>query len=348
MKKRIYILISGRVQGVFFRATAKRIGDNHGLVGFARNLRDGRVEIQAEGEESGLRALLDWCYRGSLLSNVDSLSFEWQEVNENELFNKFEILRDDKNLIVDQVHAITNLGRHVLNRVDKSVEIIASKLPKHLVIIPDGNRRWAKERGLFSWQGHKEGLERTKELLKSVEKKGINYVTFWCFSTENWSRSTDEVNWLMNVFTKAVKDLGKELIKSKTSFRHLGRKDRLDKNLVKGLIELEEKTKQFQGKTFALALDYGGRDEILRAVNKINETDIVNEENMTNAMDTAGLPDPDLIIRTSGEQRLSGMFPWQGTYAELYFTPLHFPDFTSDQLNLALADYANRQRRFGN
>lgn len=347
MKKQVRILISGRVQGVFFRANAKRVADSYGLVGFTKNLRDGRVEIVGQGKENALRALLDWCYRGSLLAHVDSLSIEWQEVDSINQYRKFTIERDETNIIADKIHALTNLGRRVLNRVDKAVEKNEINLPKHIVIIPDGNRRWAKERGLASWQGHKKGLDRTKEILKTANEMGIKYITMWGFSTENWDRPKEEVSWLMEAFTKAIKDLGKDLIENQTSFRHLGRKDRLDKELAKNISELEEKTKHFIGKTFSIALDYGGRDEIVRAANKALENGEVNEKNMTESMDTAGIPDPDLIIRTSGEQRLSGMFPWQSTYAELYFTPLHFPDFSSDQFKLALADYSSRERRFG-
>ncbi|HEY4493149.1 MAG TPA: polyprenyl diphosphate synthase [Candidatus Paceibacterota bacterium] len=352
-EKRLHILVTGRVQGVFYRASAKRVADQHGLTGFAKNLPDGRVEIMAEGSEAGLRALLDWCYRGSLLANVDSLFFEWQEMSDTPLHqgsagHGFEISREDGSLIVDQVHALTNLGRRVLNKVDKKVEQAVLKVPKHVVIIPDGNRRWARERGLLPWEGHKEGMERTKELLKAAPTMGVTHMTFWGFSTENWSRPAEEVGWLMSAFTRAVKELGKELIKNKTAFRHLGRKDRLDPKLLTSLTDLENKTAHFKDKTFSMALDYGGRDEIARAISKLDKQNKpTNEQTISEALDTVGLPDPDLIIRTSGEQRLSGIMPWQGTYAELYFTPLHFPDFTADQLALALADYGNRQRRFG-
>ncbi|HEY4483003.1 MAG TPA: polyprenyl diphosphate synthase [Candidatus Paceibacterota bacterium] len=349
MDKRLEIFVSGRVQGVFYRASAKRVADSCGLVGFARNLPNGKVEIVAEatgdGGEAALRKLLDWCYRGSLLAHVDGLSFNWSEATGE--FDKFQVSRDDGSMVVDQVHALTNLGRRVLNRVDRKVEKTILKIPKHVVIIPDGNRRWAKERGLMVWQGHKEGIERTKELLKFIKDTEVEHITFWGFSTENWTRSADEVAWLMKAFTQAVKDLGKELVKDKISFRHLGRKDRLDPKLASGLADLEKQTAQFAGKTFSMALDYGGRDEIIRAAQKASKNGGVSEESINEALDTAGLPDPDLIIRTSGEQRLSGMMPWQGVYAELYFTPLHFPDFTPDQMQLALAEYGNRNRTFG-
>lgn len=348
MSKRLEIFVSGRVQGVFYRATAKRIADTHGLTGYARNLADGRVEIVAEGEEAGLRALLDWCYRGSLLAHVDGLAFNWQDSRGE--FTAFDISREKGNLVLDQVKAFTNLGRRVLNRVDRTVERKVDQvqnLPRHIVIIPDGNRRWAKERGLPSWKGHAEGLERTKEILNTAYKQGVENMSFWGFSTENWSRSSDEVSWLMGAFKKAVQSLGKDLHKNKIAFRHLGRKDRLDPELAGALDKLEQETEQYKGRTFSMALDYGGRDELIRATNSIDKESEITEDDMTAALDTAGLPDPDLIIRTSGEQRLSGIMPWQGTYAELYFTPLHYPDFTPDQFALALADYNQRSRRFG-
>lgn len=345
MTKRIHILASGRVQGVFFRASAKRVADTHGLTGYARNLQDGQVEIIAEGDESGLRALLDWCYRGSLLANVDGLSFDWQEATGE--YTTFQVSRNDGSLIVDQVHAMTNLGRRVLNRVDRKVEEVIHKVPQHVVIIPDGNRHWAKEHGEPFWKGYQEGMERTKELLRVGSNAGIPHMTLWGFSTENWSRPKEEVEWLMKAFTEAVSDLRSELLSNNISFRHLGRKDRLSRELAQELSNLERETAHFNGKTFSMALDYGGRDEIVRAAQKASEQGILDDKSFSLALDTVGLPDPDLIIRTSGEQRLSGIMPWQGVYAELYFTPLHFPDFTADQFRIALADYAGRQRRFG-
>ena len=363
MDKRLEILVSGRVQGVFYRASAKRVADSCGLVGYARNLPDGKVEIVAEatgdGGEAALRRLLDWCYRGSLLAHVDGLSFSWSEATGEfgPLAGGFQISRDDGSMVVDQVHALTNLGRRVLNRVDRKVEKAVfnppSGGPKHVVIIPDGNRRWAKERGQNARDGHSEGLKRFQELVRGLESGGVEYLTFWAFSTENWKRATDEVAFIMSAVRKTIKELRQELIEKKVRFRHIGRKDRLDKDMAQDLLRLENETANFAGKNVTIALDYGGRDEILRAVNKMNKVksngngEEVTEEQLSSALDTQGLPDPDLIIRTSGEQRLSGMMPWQGVYAELYFTPLHFPDFTPDQMQLALAEYANRNRTFG-
>jgi len=346
VRKRLHIVVSGRVQGVFFRTTVKRIADARLLVGFVKNLSDGRVEIVAEGEEASLRALLDWCYRGSLLAHVDSLSFVWELATNR--FDSFAIPREDGSLIVDKVHALAQLGRHVLVPARKPTETIAPQAPRHVVIIPDGNRRWAKERGLEPWEGHGVGMERTKELIQIAPEAGVSHMTFWGFSTENWSRPAREVKWLMETFAKALTGLGGELIKNGVSFRHLGRKDRLHSAFARGIADLEQRTSTFKDKTFSIALDYGGRDELLRAFAKVSKTDqSPNEESISSVLDTAGLPDPDLIIRTSGEQRLSGIMPWQGVYAELYFTPVHFPDFTVSEFQLALADYSSRQRRFG-
>lgn len=343
-QKRVRISVSGRVQGVFFRATAKRIAGVHGLVGYAKNLPDGRVEIVAEGSEPGLRALVDWCYRGSLLAHTTALSYEWESATGE--FTEFEIMRDGS-LLKDQFHALTNLGNRALRRADREIAETFLNPPKHIVIIPDGNRRWAEERGLQPWEGYQQGAQRIRELSKVVEQAGIECVTFWGFSTDNWSRSPEQVDWLMKSFARELEDLRGRLVKSKVAFRHLGRKDRLDANLLGVLARLEDETRRFTGKTVAIALDYGGRDELVRALRKAVGSDGVTEADVTEALDTAGMPDPDLIIRTSGEQRLSGMMPWQGVHAELYFTALHFPDFTTQQLSFALADYANRQRRFG-
>ena len=340
------------MQGVFFRASAKRVAEEHGVTGYAKNLPDGKVEIVAEGSVAALRKLLDWCYRGSVLAHVDSLAFDWLPASGE--YERFEVIMDEGGFVSDKIHALTNLSRRVLDRVDKKVDKLVDvkdqvkSIPKHVVIIPDGNRRWAKERGLQAWQGHQEGVRRTKELLKSANKHGLSHMTFWCFSTENWSRSKDEVTWLMSTFVKLVRELGSSLVKEKIGFRHLGRKDRISKDLLKELQNVEEKTAQFTDRKFALALDYGGRDEITRAVAKLNKLNKpTDEQSISEELDTSGFPDPDLIIRTSGEQRISGMMPWQGVYSELYFTPVHFPDFTDTEFAYALEEYAARNRRFG-
>lgn len=226
-----------------------------------------------------------------------------------------------------------------------------STLPKHIALIPDGNRRWAKQHNLPSLEGHRQGMQRIQELLQHCQKLDIPVFTVWGFSSENWSRQEQEKNYLFTLFTKAVQQFGHDLIKQQVRFHHLGRQDRLPAQLIKTITNLEQKTATFDQHHFNIALDYGGRDEILRAIQKLAATGTnlahITEDQLSAYLDTAGQPDVDLVIRTSGEQRTSGYLPWQTTYAEYYFSPLYLPDFTPAHLDQALEDYANRQRRFG-
>lgn len=337
--KRLTITASGRVQGVFFRSSVKSFADSRKLFGYTKNFSGNGIEIVAEGEENDLRKLLDWCYRGSLLSRVDALAFQWSD-EPTSSFTSFTIDRDGHSLLYDQARSL----KHLYKNIAGSIDIV----PKHLVIIPDGNRRWATDRNMAPWQGHREGMQRTIQLLKDIRKYGIRYCTLWGFSTENWSRDPAEVKKLMWIFQKTISDLRKEAHKNKISFHHFGRKDRLPASLAKKIDDLESETKDYDDYHLGLALDYGGRDELLRAIEKIQlEGGKVSETRLTEVLDTKNFPDPDLMIRTGGEQRLSGMMPWQSTYAELYFTPKYFPDFDSQELSYALADFADRSRRFG-
>jgi undecaprenyl diphosphate synthase len=226
------------------------------------------------------------------------------------------------------------------------------KIPNHIAIIADGNRRWAKQRGLPTMEGHRKGAETTKKLVRKAKKLGIKIMTFWVFSTENWKRTKDEVGYLMRLFEEMIVTQIKEALEEETRIVHLGRKDRLPEGLRNKINEAEEKTKHFTEHYFVLALDYGGRDEILRAVKKISEkgnSPHFTEEEMNNNLDTSVLPypEPDLVIRTSGEERMSGFMSWQAAYSEYYFSPLLFPDFDEAALESAVRDYSERKRRFG-
>lgn len=221
-------------------------------------------------------------------------------------------------------------------------------LPKHIVVIPDGNRRWAKQKGLPVWRGHHKGMQRTKELLRELRKLGVQYCTWWGFSTENWDRDSQEVKELMVLFQKTLSDLARDAHKNKIQFRHFGRRDRLPKSLVAKIEKLEKETSEYQDYHFGLALDYGGHDELIRAFKKIQKSGKgISEEVVNEVLDTFGFPDPDLIIRTGGEQRISGIMPWQAAYAELYFEKALYPDFDTAKLQRALEDFSKRQRRFG-
>jgi|SRR3989344_4641846 len=228
-----------------------------------------------------------------------------------------------------------------------------NNLPNHVAIIPDGNRRWAKERGLPSFAGHQQGMERASEIARYARKLGISTATFWGLSTENWlKRPEEEVSYLINkIFMLAMDRFADEAEKEGVRITHLGRKDRLPKHFIERLTALEAETKNNDKYFLNLGFDYGGRDEILRAMNRWRNEGggELSEEIFSNLLDTGDqpYPSPDLIIRTSGEMRMSGFLPWQSDYAELYFEKSYLPDFTTEKFDQALADYAIRKRRYG-
>lgn len=190
-----------------------------------------------------------------------------------------------------------------------------------------------------------------ESLLWQCRDWGVSVVTFWGFSTENWERSDTEVRYLMDLFTDLIKRNVSELVRSDVRFRHLGRRDRIPRRLRAAIENAERRTRGCSGYHFNLCLDYGGRDEIIRAVRRIMEegveADDVTEQTLSERLDTQGLPDPDLIVRTSGELRLSGILPYQSVYSEFAFVEEHFPDMTAEVLREVLEDYSSRERRFG-
>src|SRR3989344_3956973 len=235
-------------------------------------------------------------------------------------------------------------------------EIILPKgtiLPNHIAIILDGNRRWARARGLHTLEGHRAGFEAARKTAKAARKMGVHTLTVWGFSTENWDRSKKEIDYLMTLYWKFVKEVRSDAKKEGVRFIHLGRKDRFPGDLVNFMSQVEEETKNNTRHVFNAALDYGGHDEILRAVKKIVDGKIpsgrINEELFASYLDTHDQPYPyvDLLIRTSGEQRTSGLLPWQMAYSEYYWELDHLPDFTQEKLRKILIDYSRRRRRFG-
>lgn len=229
-----------------------------------------------------------------------------------------------------------------------------TKLPDHIVIIPDGNRRWARARGLTPMDGHAQGLKTMIATLKAAREWGIHTATVWGLSTENWlERPEREVKFLMKIISKTIDDYLKEADSDGVRLIHLGRKDRLPKVILDKINAAEEKTKNNKKYILNIALDYGGQDEIVRAVKKLVESGVeaskVDEKLLDSFMDTHDqpYPYPDLIIRTSGEQRTSGILLWQSHYAETYWENEHFPSFGPERLRLAILDYSRRRRRFG-
>lgn len=222
------------------------------------------------------------------------------------------------------------------------------KIPTHLGIILDGNRRWAKEKGLPAFEGHRRGLEAVKKIINHCKEKGVKILTLFVFSTENWKRRKEEVNFLMRLAQKAISNHFKHLHKDKIKVRVIGQKEKLPKSLQKEITEIEKLTKDNKEMTLNFALSYGGRTEIIEAIRKIIEKKIPAEKITENTVkENLWTSDVDLIIRTGKEQRISNFLIWQAAYSELYFCPKYWPDFTKKDLDEALLDYSQRQKRFG-
>jgi undecaprenyl diphosphate synthase len=221
-------------------------------------------------------------------------------------------------------------------------------LPRHVAIIPDGNRRWAKQQHLPTLIGHREGYKRMEELVEESKRLGIEYVTLWAFSTENWKRSQEEREELFSLVAKGLQALHESVLEKRSKFVHLGRKDRLGKELLTLIQALEEETKECTAFTLCVAIDYGGEDEMLRAGEAYKKSED-QDTRITDFLDTSkySIPSPDFIIRTSGEKRTSGFMPLQSAYSEWYFSDKHFPDFGVQELHDALKDYESRERRHG-
>ncbi len=228
-----------------------------------------------------------------------------------------------------------------------------SNVPEHLAIILDGNGRWAKRKGLPRNAGHVKGARVVEDMCEIVWNKGIKIFTVYAFSTENWNRPADEVDALMSLLREYMKNAIKRAMKNNMKVRILGDKTALAPDLRASIADLEEKTAGNTGLLFQIALNYGGRDEIVRAVRKLSsEKDIdfmkgLTEKDLNDALDTKGCSDPDLLIRTCGEQRISNFLLWQLAYSEFYFTDCAWPDFNEAELDKALESCASRTRRFG-
>ncbi|QKE27059.1 di-trans,poly-cis-decaprenylcistransferase [Arcobacter aquimarinus] len=221
-------------------------------------------------------------------------------------------------------------------------------VPSHIAIIMDGNGRWAKERGLNRTAGHEEGAKIVRNITSYCASIGVKYLTLYAFSTENWNRPKLEVEYLMKLLEKHLKKEIEVYLKNNIKFKAIGDLSRFSKSLQKSIKETEEKTATCTGLTQVLALNYGSKNEIIRAIKKLNEKNLeITEENLDSCLDTAGFGDVDLLIRTSGEIRLSNYLLWQNAYAEMFFTQTYWPDFNEIELYDILVEFTKRERRFG-
>ena len=229
-----------------------------------------------------------------------------------------------------------------------------TEVPKHVAIILDGNGRWAKSKGMPRTYGHKAGADNVEPICRAAYDMGIRYMTFYAFSTENWNRPAEEVSTLMALLSDFLKKAKKTAKDNNMRVRVIGDISRLEEKLQQGIRDVMEESAGYTGLTLTIALNYGSRDEIVRATNRIVSdardgrlTYAVTEDVFSGYLDTAELPDPDLLIRTSGEQRLSNFLLWQLAYAEFYFTDVPWPDFHEKELKEAVEAYMNRDRRYG-
>ena len=226
-----------------------------------------------------------------------------------------------------------------------------SRMPKHIAIIMDGNGRWALRRGMPRVIGHKKGAETVRQVTEQCRQLGVPVLTLYAFSDENWGRPKQEVSFLMDMLGSFLKAEIATMKANGIRFRTIGRIERLPETARKWIAKAMSETADNKGLVLNLALSYGGRGEIVEAIRRMRaaktDTDVLTEEIVSSFLDTAGLPDPDLLIRTSGEKRISNFLLWQAAYAELYFTDTLWPDFDEKELLLAILDYQGRQRRFG-
>ena len=229
------------------------------------------------------------------------------------------------------------------------------KIPVHVAIIMDGNGRWAKRRGLPRTAGHVQGARTVEQILEDADHMGIRYLTVYAFSTENWSRPDSEVKALMNLLRTYMKTSLAKCAKNNVRIRVIGDKSRLDKDLQASIANLERETASNTGIGFQIAINYGSRDEMVRAVQaaaqKVKDGELrpedITENFLSNSLDTCGIPDPDLLIRTGGEQRISNFLLWQTAYSELYFCDAAWPDFNKAELEKAVDAFNHRERRYG-
>lgn len=225
------------------------------------------------------------------------------------------------------------------------------RLPKHIAIIMDGNGRWAEKKGLKRLEGHHAGTENTRTVVRHLNRYQIKYVTLYSFSTENWNRPKEEIKGLLELTEKSLKKDAEELHKANVKFRHIGRMDKLPLKLKMAVKQAIHQTKNNTGMTLTLAFNYGGRTEIIDAARQMAANGIkpeeIDETSFSKYLYTAGMPDVDLVIRTSGEFRISNFLLWQSAYSEYYFDDVLWPDFNEEEVDKALIAYDKRQRRFG-
>ena len=229
------------------------------------------------------------------------------------------------------------------------MEVDKKSAPKCVGIIMDGNRRWAKAKGLPTLEGHRRGYEKLREVVEWCKSSGVKNLVVYAFSTENWNRTKEEVGYLMNLFREMIDSMTDDALRDDTRLVFLGDRSRFATDIIESIRSAETRTRACTSFTFGIALSYGGRAEILDAIHRIPSEELatLSEDEFSRLLWTNEIPDPDIIIRTSGEKRLSGFLPWQGVYSELFFVETLWPAFTREEFDRILEEYADRERRHG-
>ena len=236
----------------------------------------------------------------------------------------------------------------IQSQMSSKEKIDLQKLPKHIAVIMDGNGRWAKKKGMPRVFGHRSGVQSVREITEAAAEIGIEYLSLYAFSTENWSRPALEVNALMTLLVETIKKEIATLQENNIRLQAIGDLEKLPSRTHKALLEAIENTKDNKRMTLVLALNYSGKWDITQAMNKLKMSDgEISQEDISSALSTAGIPDPEFMIRTSGEERISNFFLWQMAYSEFYFTPVMWPAFRKEHFYEAMFSYQNRERRFG-
>ncbi len=234
---------------------------------------------------------------------------------------------------------------------ESTLNIDPARIPTHIAIIMDGNGRWAKKRGLPRLAGHRQGTENLRRIIKACVEFGIQYLTIYAFSTENWGRPAEELRGLTQIFNDAFVNELEELNRQGVRILHIGQREGISADMMEKIDRAVERSKNNSRLTLSVALNYGSRNELMHAVRKIVaagvESQDISEKTISDSLFTAGTPDPDLVIRTSGEQRLSNFLLWQAAYAEWVFPKVYWPDYGREELIASLEEYARRDRRFG-
>lgn len=343
--EQLEIIIKGEFWNKDSLMSVSNLAQNINLRGYM-DINDDSIELILQGSKNSLEEMLLWVQKGSFMKSIKSMSYSYLDMKVK--FDKFQI--KNESILSKASNAIKKFKYEPIDM--EKMDLDFQKIPKHITIIPDGNRRWAREKNLHPWIGHMQITKNKSKLMEMFEvasKIGIEYITFWAFSTDNWKRDHKEVEMLLGMMRDFADEMLEEGKSRNIRYRHIGRRDRLPSDILGKIDKLVENTKDNSGICIQFAIDYGGKDEIVRGVNKIIEEGVkkVDVEIMNKYIDSGLLPPPDLIIRTGGERRTSGVMMWHSDYSELYFTNLMFPDFDAYAMIDAVRDYEKRVRRFG-